>query len=139
MVLRLVYLNDLQKKKKKTLHHIPHMGILLYYIFPMGVIGNRKGRLKMSIHPDHVDNLVSLRRIEGQVRGVQKMIEDRKYCIDILTQILAIKGALSRVEENILDKHLRNCVTKAVEGTSEEEKQQKMDEILKLIHQTRKG
>jgi len=93
----------------------------------------------MGKHPDHEDNLVALRRIEGQVRGIQKMIEDRKYCIDILTQILAIKGAISRVEEKILEKHFRNCVTKAVTGTSEEEKEQKMDEILKLIRQTRKG
>ena len=92
----------------------------------------------MKKNPDHADNLVALRRIEGQVRGVQGMIEDRKYCIDILTQIAAIKGALSRVEEKILEKHFRNCVTDAVQGTSEKEKQQKMDEILKLIRQARK-
>ena len=83
--------------------------------------------------------LKRLKRIEGQVRGVQKMIENRKYCIDILDQIYAIKGALGRVEETILEKHFQNCVTKAVKGTSEKEKQQKMDEILKLIHQTRRG
>jgi DNA-binding FrmR family transcriptional regulator len=93
----------------------------------------------MKKHPDHADNLVALRRIEGQVRGVQKMIEDCKYCIDILTQTHAIKGALSRVEEKILEKHFKNCVTEAVKGTSEKEKKQKLDEILKLIHQTRKG
>ena len=92
----------------------------------------------MQKHPDHADNLVALRRIEGQVRGVQGMIENRKYCIDILTQIYAIKGALSRVEEKILEKHFRNCVTEAVKGASEKERQQKMDEILKLIHQTRR-
>ncbi len=93
----------------------------------------------MKKHPDHADNLVALRRIEGQVCGVQKMIEDRKYCIDILTQIYAIKGALSRVEEKILEKHFQHCVTEAVKGASEKEKQRKLDEILKLIHQTRKG
>ena len=92
----------------------------------------------MKKNPDHADNIVALRRIEGQVRGVQGMIEDRKYCIDILTQIAAVKGALSRVEEKILEKHFRNCVTDAVKGTSEKEKQQKMDEILKLIRQARK-
>jgi len=93
----------------------------------------------MKKNPSHEGNLVALRRIEGQVRGVQRMIEDRKYCIDILTQIYAIKGALSRVEENILKKHFRNCVTEAVKGASEKEKRQKLDEILKLIHQTRRG
>jgi len=92
----------------------------------------------MKKNPDHEDNIVALRRIEGQVRGVQRMIEDRKYCIDILTQIYAIKGALSRVEEKILEKHFKNCVVDAVKGTSESEKQQKIDEILKLIHQVRR-
>ena len=92
----------------------------------------------MKKNPDHIDNLVALRRIEGQVRGVQKMIENRKYCVDILTQIYAVKGALSRVEKKILEKHFKNCVTDAVTGTSEKEKQQKMDEILKLIHQARR-
>jgi len=93
----------------------------------------------MKENPSHTDNLVSLRRIEGQVRGVQKMIEQQKYCIDILTQIAAIKGALGRVEEKILEKHFQNCVTEAVTGTSKKEKQKKLDEILKLIHQTRRG
>jgi DNA-binding FrmR family transcriptional regulator len=94
---------------------------------------------KMKKHPSHEDNLVALRRIEGQVRGVQRMIEERKYCIDILNQIYAVKGALGRVEEKILEKHFRNCVAEAVMGSSEKEKQQKMDEIFKLIHQTRRG
>jgi len=81
--------------------------------------------------------LVALRRIEGQVRGVQKMIENRKYCIDILNQISAIRGALARVEERILEKHFQHCLTEAVKRSSEKEKQQKLNEILKLIHQTR--
>ncbi len=93
----------------------------------------------MEKNPSHKDNLVALRRIEGQVRGVQKMVEDRKYCIDILNQIYAVKGALGRVEEKILEKHFQNCVNEAIRGTSEQEKQRKMDEILKLIHQTRRG
>ena len=94
--------------------------------------------VEMKKNPDHEKNLVALRRIEGQVRGVQRMIEERKYCIDILTQISAIKGALSRVEDKILEKHFQHCVTGAVTGTSKNERQEKMDEILQLIHQTRK-
>jgi len=92
----------------------------------------------MKKNPSHENNLVALRRIEGQVRGVQGMIESRKYCIDILTQIHAIKGALSRVEEKILEKHFRNCVTEALKGASEMEKRRKIAEILKLIHQVRR-
>jgi DNA-binding FrmR family transcriptional regulator len=93
----------------------------------------------MKKNPSHEDNLVALRRIEGQVRGVQRMVANRKYCIDILNQICAVKGALAKVEEKILEKHFEHCVTEAVKGSSEKEKQQKLDEILKLIHQTRRG
>jgi DNA-binding FrmR family transcriptional regulator len=93
----------------------------------------------MEQNPDHQDNIVALKRIEGQVRGIQGMIQDREYCIDILNQINAVKGALSRVEENILQKHFRHCVTAAIIGSSEKEKQQKLDEILKLINRTRRG
>jgi DNA-binding FrmR family transcriptional regulator len=67
------------------------------------------------------------------------MVEVCEYCIDILSQIRAIKGALGRVEEKILKKHFQHCGTEAVRGSSEKEKQQKLDEILKLIHQTRVG
>ena len=94
---------------------------------------------EMKENPSHEKSLIALRRIEGQVRGVQRMIEDRKYCIDILNQIYAIKGALGRVEEKILQRHFRNCVTEAVKGGTEKEKERKLDEILKLIHQTRRG
>jgi CsoR family transcriptional regulator, copper-sensing transcriptional repressor len=93
----------------------------------------------MKKNPSHQDNMVALKRIEGQVRGVQGMIEDREYCIDILNQIYAIKGALGRVEEKILEKHLQHCVAEAVRGSSEKKKQQKLDEVIKLIRQTRHG
>jgi len=93
----------------------------------------------MKQNPNHKANITALKRIEGQVRGVQKMIESRKYCIDILTQIYAIKGALGQVEEKILENHFQHCVTKAVSGSSAKEKQQKLNEILMLIRQTRKG
>ena len=93
----------------------------------------------MAKNPDHQDNIVALKRIEGQIRGLQRMIEDRQYCIDILNQILAVKGALAKVEEKILQKHFQHCVTIAVKGSSEKEKQQKLDEILALINRTRRG
>jgi len=55
-----------------------------------------------------------LRRIEGQVRGIAKMIEDDKYCIDILTQISAVNSAMRSVALSLLDEHLEHCVTRAV-------------------------
>lgn len=92
----------------------------------------------MEQNPNHEDNIVALKRIEGQVRGVQRMIKDREYCIDILNQIQAVIGALASVEEKILQKHFRHCVTTAIIGSSENQKQQKLDEILKLINRTRR-
>ncbi len=86
----------------------------------------------------HEEQLVSLKRIEGQIRGVQRMIEEKRYCVDILTQLHSIVGAVSRVEEKILRKHLEGCVTEALKGTSETEKQKKIDEIMDVIARFRK-
>jgi DNA-binding FrmR family transcriptional regulator len=60
------------------------------------------------------DYLMRLRRIEGQVRGLQRMVEDDKYCIDILTQVSAATKALQSVALGLLDEHLSHCVTEAV-------------------------
>lgn len=63
-----------------------------------------------------------LRRIEGQVRGIARMIEEDKYCIDVLTQISAVNSAMRSVALNLLDEHLNHCVTRAVtEGGPESE------------------
>jgi CsoR family transcriptional regulator, copper-sensing transcriptional repressor len=61
-----------------------------------------------------------LRRIEGQVRGIARMIEEDKYCIDILTQISAANSALRSVALNLLDEHLNHCVTRAVADGGDE-------------------
>lgn len=92
----------------------------------------------MHKYPCHCENLTALRRIEGQIRGVQKMVTERKYCVDILNQIHAVMMALARVEDEILEKHFENCVTDAMRGKSAKEKKQKLKEILRLIHQFRK-
>ena len=64
--------------------------------------------------PNKDDYLKRLRRIEGQVRGLQKMVEDDKYCIDILTQVSAVTRALQSVSLGLLEDHLGHCVTQAV-------------------------
>ncbi len=66
------------------------------------------------------DHLRLLRRIEGQVRGLQRMIEDDKYCIDVLTQISAANRALQSVAMGLLDEHLHHCVVQAVEAGGDE-------------------
>jgi CsoR family transcriptional regulator, copper-sensing transcriptional repressor len=63
---------------------------------------------------DKGDYLKRMRRIEGQVRGIAKMIEDDKYCIDVLTQVSAVNKALEAVALGLLDEHLKHCVTEAV-------------------------
>ena len=83
-------------------------------------------------HPDHSDNLSSIRRIEGQVRGVQQMIDDKRYCIDIVNQMKAIQSALSRVESQILEKHLRSCVTQVL---NKKEMEEKITELVKVFKQ----
>jgi CsoR family transcriptional regulator, copper-sensing transcriptional repressor len=93
----------------------------------------------MKKHAAHNDQLVALRRIEGQVRGVHKMIEEKRYCVDILTQLNSIGGALLRVQDGILQKHLKGCVAHALKGKSETEKQKKINEVLSLIKKFRKN
>ena len=66
------------------------------------------------------DHLRRLRRIEGQVRGLQRMIEDDKYCIDVLTQISAANRAPQSVAMGLLDEHLHHCVVQAVEAGGDE-------------------
>ena len=86
----------------------------------------------------HLDEIVSLKRIEGQIRGIQKMIEEKRYCIDILTQLSSIVGAIRRVEENILNRHLRGCVRDSFTKGSKENRGEKMDEVIEVLQKFRK-
>ena len=86
----------------------------------------------------HMENLLSLRRIEGQIKGIQKMISEGKYCVDIATQVHAAVGALQRVAEKILAKHMEHCVVDALRGKSEHQKKQKIDEIIGVIKRLHK-
>ncbi len=72
-------------------------------------------------------------RIEGQVRGVARMIEEERYCIDVLTQIQAIKAALKRVEEEILKGHAASCVASAIKSGNAKDQTKKFSELVELI------
>lgn len=87
----------------------------------------------------HEEQLQFLRKIEGQIRGIQKMIEQKRYCVDIITQINSIIGALNRVENEIFKKHVDGCVISALKGKSEREKQDKIAEVVDLISRFRKS
>jgi len=86
----------------------------------------------------HQEQLQFLKKIEGQVGGIQRMIEEKRYCVDILTQIRSVIGALYRVEGKIFRKHLDGCVVNALKGKSEAEKQKKTDEVIELIEKFRR-
>ena len=86
----------------------------------------------------HSEQLVFLKKIEGQVRGIQKMIEDGRYCVDIITQLHSVVGAILRIEEKILHKHIEGCVIGALKGNSKSEKQKKINELLELIAKFRR-
>ena len=81
----------------------------------------------------------ALKRIEGQVRGIQRMIEQKRYCVDILTQLTAIGSAVASVQNSILQRHLDTCFTTAIENGSETEKKRKVNEVLKLLKTFRKN
>jgi len=74
-----------------------------------------------------------LSRIEGQVRGVARMVEDGRYCIDVLTQISAVKAALERVEAEILKDHAAHCVAEAIRSGSAKDQKKKFDELVELF------
>ena len=86
----------------------------------------------------HEEEIVRLRRIEGQIRGIQKMIEEKRYCIDILTQISSVVGAIMRVEENILQGHLRGCVRGSFSKGNKEDRERKIEEVIQVLQKFRK-
>ncbi len=74
-----------------------------------------------------------LRRIEGQVRGVQGMVDDDRYCIDVITQISAIQAALDKVALGLLDEHTRHCVMGAADGQQGEKTDELMASVARLM------
>ncbi|MFC1708564.1 metal-sensitive transcriptional regulator [Candidatus Omnitrophota bacterium] len=92
----------------------------------------------MKKNPSHEKNLVALKRIEGQIRGIQGMIKNGTYCVDITTQIQAAVSALNRVSEKILARHIEHCVVDTFRGRSEKNRTQKINEIMDVIKKLHK-
>ena len=82
--------------------------------------------------------LARLSRIEGQVRGVARMIEEDRYCIEVLNQIRAVRAALDKVEQETLSDHLRHCVAHAFHGGSATDRQTKIDELIEVLDSRRR-
>ena len=85
-------------------------------------------------HADKDKLVARLHRIEGQVRGIEKMVADDRYCIDIITQISAVTTALEAVAFKILDDHVNHCVTGAIASGDKEDAQTKTRELLEAVH-----
>jgi len=85
------------------------------------------------MHPDHSQQLSRLNRIEGQIKGVKKMIAEQRYCVDILTQTKAVRAALHKVEQNILRSHMQHCLRAAVASGDPLELNEKLEEIMDLL------
>jgi DNA-binding FrmR family transcriptional regulator len=74
-----------------------------------------------------------LSRIEGQIRGLSRMVEEDRYCIDIVTQIAAVRAALRRLEEEILRDHVGHCVEHAIASGNKAEQRRKIEELMEVV------
>lgn len=87
---------------------------------------------------DHDPKLIGrLNRIEGQVRGISRMVADGRYCIDILTQLQAVRAALAKVESNILQEHFGKCIEGAIASGDAAEQRTKVNELIQLLERSR--
>ncbi len=74
-----------------------------------------------------------LNRVEGQVRGIAKMVETDRYCIDVVTQIAAVRAALRKIEEEVIRDHVGHCVADAIRSGDPEDQRRKVDELIEVI------
>ena len=104
-----------------------------------GCGANEEGehRHAVAVDPDiKARNVKRLRRIEGQVRGLQKMVEEERYCADVLTQVTSVQEALRGVGRAMLHNHLRHCATQAIRSGDETQAEAMYDEIMELVYRS---
>jgi DNA-binding FrmR family transcriptional regulator len=95
------------------------------------------GEPEWDVKRENKDKLLNrLSRIEGQVRGVARMVEEDRYCIDVLTQLQAVRAALSRVESEMLKDHLDHCIEAAITGGDATDQRQKAAELIQLLERS---
>jgi DNA-binding FrmR family transcriptional regulator len=88
---------------------------------------------KKHSHPDHGKELSRINRIVGQLEGVKKMIEEQRYCPDIITQLRAASSATKSLEATILEAHLESCVAEAFESGNNNDQKEKIGELIRLF------
>ena len=87
---------------------------------------------------DHEESIRRLKSIEGHIRGIQKMLAEDKYCMDVIGQIQAVQAALSKVNTRIMEGHLNSCVIEAVRGDDPAARERVLDEITAVFAATNK-
>lgn len=87
----------------------------------------------MTEHPDHRDQLRRLNRARGQLDGIAKMINERRYCVDILTQLRAARSALRAVEDGVLKTHVEHCVRETLERGQNQQADERIAELLDIL------
>ena len=93
------------------------------------------GRKAVAVDPAIKEaNRHRLRRIEGQIRGLQKMVEEDRYCADIITQVASVQEALRGVARNLMKNHLHHCAAKALQSGKKQQTEAMYDELLELIY-----
>lgn len=85
------------------------------------------------IYPNHEAQLTRLNKIEGQIKGIRRMIEERRYCIDIVQQVRAVSAALEQVKLGVLEGHVRHCVKDAALSKKPEMLEEKIDEVMRVL------
>jgi len=85
------------------------------------------------------DILRRLKSVEGHIRGVERMVEDGAYCVDVVNQILAVQRALKKVSGLVLDRHLHSCVTRAIRGDDAEAKERVLGELMEVFQASGKA
>jgi CsoR family transcriptional regulator, copper-sensing transcriptional repressor len=125
------------KSRMKSLDNTP-LGYYTIHIYPVGVYwrGNflhvMRGTKTMTISGEEKKKILTrLRRIEGQTRGIQRMVEEDKYCVDIMTQIAGVQSALEQVSLLLMENHLLHCVSEAMQEGKGEEKIAEIMEVIK--------
>ena len=110
----------------------------LNFAWPSGIRGllafdTPRGYIERMRKDSKTSTLKRLSRIEGQVRGLARMVEDERYCIDIVTQIGAVRAALRRVEEEILRDHVAHCVEHAITSGDKADQRRKVAELMDVM------
>ncbi len=90
-------------------------------------------------HAPKSERLKRLSLIEGQVRGISRMVEEDRYCVEIVTQISAVRAALRKVEEEVLKQHIEHCVEHAITSGDAEEQRTKVAELMELLKRASRG